>query len=247
MKRLIIRMTNVAAILLLAFGGREALAQEFKFQVEHDHLYKSCKGELIINREGMEYRTENKEHARKWGFTDIKMIKLESPKEIEVISYESSRKTLGQDKTFEFKVLEGEVTKEVSDFLLARVERPLATSFVATEERPQYEFPVRHRHRFGGCQGTLKIYADRVIYESDKQENSRYWRWTDIQSISRLGPYQFGVTTYEPKFGGPTKTYNFDLKEQMDEAAYDYLWARVHKVRLPTSIRDEQLAGRSQP
>ncbi|HET9532348.1 MAG TPA: hypothetical protein VFQ92_18465, partial [Blastocatellia bacterium] len=159
-----IRMLNVVAILVLVFGGREALGQEFKFQVEHDHLYRSCKGELVINRDGVEYRTENEEHARKWGFTDIKMIKLESPKEIEVISYESSRKTLGQDKVFEFKVLEGEVTREVSDFLLARVERPLSTSFVVTEEKPQYEYPVRHRHRLGGCQGTLKIYVDRIIY-----------------------------------------------------------------------------------
>ena len=247
MKNRMIRMLNVIALLVLVFGGREALGQEFKFQVEHDHLVKSCKGELTISPQGLEYRTENKEHARKWDFTDIKMIKLESPKKVEVITYESSRKTLGQDKTFEFKVLEGEVTKGVSDFLLARVERPLATSFVATEEKPRYELPVRHRHRFGECQGTLKVYADRVIYQSDKQDNSRYWRWTDIQSISRTGPYQFGVTTYEPEFGGPSKTYNFDLKEQMDEKVYDYLWTRVYKVRLPASVNENRLAGSSQP
>jgi hypothetical protein len=247
MKNRMIKTLNAIALLVLIFGAREALGQEFKFKVEHDHLVKSCKGELIIGPQGVEYQTENKDHARKWNFTDIKMIKLESPREIEVISYESSRKTLGQDRTFEFRVIEGEITKQVSDFLLARVEQPLATSFVATEEKPRYELPVRHRHRFGECQGTLKVYADRVIYQSDKQDNSRYWRWTDIQSISRTGPYQFGVTTYEPEFGGPSKTFNFDLKEQMDEKVYDYLWTRVYKVRLPASANENRLAGRSQP
>lgn len=245
MKRMMIHIMSVAAVLLLGFGGQKALAQEFKFPVEHDHLYKSCKGELIISQDGVEYRTENKNHARRWTYRDIKLIKLKSPKEIEVISYESGLKTLGQDRTFQFKVLEGEVTKEVSEFLLARVERPLATIFVGTEKEPQYEFQVRHRHRLDGCQGLLKLYADKMIYESDRPENSRLWRWADVQSISRIGPYQFGVTTYEPKFGGPTKTYNFDLKERMDDATYDYLWARVYKVTLPASPKNEQLAGRS--
>jgi len=246
MKNQLIRMLNVAAILVLVFGGREALGQEFKFKVEHEHLVKSCKGELIISPQGIEYQTENKDHAHKWGFTDIKMIRLESPKEVEIISYERSRKTLGTDREFEFKLVEGEVTKDVSDFLLTKVERPLSTSFVATEDKPSYELPVRHRHRFGACQGLLKVYADRVVYVSDKAENSRHWRWSDIRSISRTGPYQFGVTTYEPEFGGPSKTFNFDLKEQMDETVYDYLWSRVYKVRLPKSANENRLAGDSQ-
>jgi hypothetical protein len=247
MKNRMIRMLNVVALLVLVFGGREVLGQEFKFMVEHDHLVKSCKGELIISTQGIEYQTENKDHARKWDFTDIKMIKLESPKEIEIISYETSSKTLGMDRGFNFTLVEGEVTKDVSEFLLTKIERPLSTSFVATEEKPRYELPVRHRHRFSACRGLLKVYADRVIYESDRPENSRYWRWSDIRSISRTGPYQFGVTTYEPEFGGPSKTFNFDLKEQMDETVYDYLWTRVYKVRLPTSVNENRLAGRSQP
>ena len=93
---------------------------------------------------------------------------------------------------------------------------------------------------------TCSMYAHMAIYESDDPEGSRRCRWSDINGIGRTGHYQFGVTTYEPEFGGPSKTYNFDLKEQMDERVYDYLWTRVYKVRLPTSI-NEQLAGRPQP
>ena len=247
MKTVMIEVMSALILSILVSGSRAVLAQEFKYSVEHDHLFKSCKGELIINRQGVEYRTDNREHARSWSYADIQMIKLATAKKIEVISYESSRMKLGGDKTFEFKVLKGEVTKAVSDFLLARVERPLATSFVASEEKPQYAIPVRHRHSFGGDQGRLKVYADRVVYESAKQEGSRSWRWSDVKGISRTSPYQFSITTFEPKLGGPTKTYNFDLKEPMGDAVYDYLWVRVYKPTLPASPDEKREGQRNQP
>jgi hypothetical protein len=233
-KHLIIRLFGVAALSILIPSGW-ASAQEFTFPVEHNHTFKSCKGDLIINGEGLEYRTTHKDHARKWTYTDIKMIKLVSPKEVNVLTYESRLLTLGRDEAFQFKVLKGEMSKDVNDFLLARVSRPLATSFVKSEEEPQYAIAVRHRQSFGSDQGTLKIYADIVAYDSVSAKSSRRWRWTDIQSISRMGPYQFAITTYEPEFGGPTKTYIFDLKERMSDSVYDYLWSRIYKPTLPAS------------
>lgn len=233
------RFIGAAAFSVLIFGG-EGLAQEFTFPVQHDHAIGSCKGDLIIAQDGIEYKTAHRKDARRWAYTDIKMVKLVSPQKVEVLSYESSRAKLGRDRTFEFKVQKGEVSKEVSEFLLSRVSRPLATSFVKSEEKAQYEIPARHRHRLGGCQGTIRVYADRIVYESTRPESSRLWRWSDIQSISRSGPYQLSITSYEPKFGGPTKAYNFDLKEALTEAGYDYLWARVYKVTLPVSLEVRQ-------
>lgn len=219
---------------LLALASM-ASAQEFTFPVEHNHTFKSCKGDLIINGEGVEYRTTHKDHARKWTYTDIKLITLVSPTEVNILTYESRLLTLGRDERFQFKVLKGELSIDLNDFLLAHVSRPLATSFVKSEENAVYAIPVRHRQSFGSDQGTLNVYADGIAYESVSTRNSRRWRWTDIQSMSRMGPYQFSVTTYEPKFGGPTKTYNFDLKERMEESVYDYLWARIYKPTLPAS------------
>lgn len=236
------RMASVvtASVGFLLALASVASAQEFTFRVEHDHAIGSCKGELLINQDGVEYRTGKKEHARKWTYTDIEMMKLRSPRKVEILTYESARMKLGRDRTFEFKVLDKEVTKDVSDFLLNRVERPLSTTFVASVEKPQYSIPVRHRQSFGGDQGTLKIYADGIAYDSVGTKSSRLWRWTDIQSISRMGPYQFAVTTYEPKFGGPTRTYNFDLKERMDDDAYDFVWSRIYKPTLPASMEVKQ-------
>jgi hypothetical protein len=247
MKAMMIRAICSIAFATLLLGGRAASAQEFKYRVEHDHAFGSCKGELIINPDMVEYRTDKKEHARKWTYSNIEMIKLSSPRKVEILTYESARVRLGRDREFEFRVLDGDVTKEVSEFLLKRVERPLATTFVATEETPQYAIPVRHRHTFGGDQGTLKVYGDRVAYESQKPERSRYWRWSDIKSFSRIGRYEFSLTTFEPKLGGPTKTFNFDLKEEMNDAMYDYLWARVYRPTLPASPDDKREGQRIQP
>lgn len=236
MKLMIIRLTSAFVLSILIPVGAKGLAQEFTLAVEHDHAIGSCKGNLIINADGVEYKTANKDHAREWAYVDIKMIKLVSPTRIGVLTYESSRKKLGADKSFEFKVLKDEVAKALSDFLLDRVTRPLATSFVRSDEKAQYEIPARHSHTFGGCQGTIKAYDDRLVYESSKPEDSRHWRWTDIQSISRGGPYRFTITTYEPKFGGPARSFNFDLKERMDDAVYDYVWAKINKTALPALL-----------
>jgi hypothetical protein len=247
MNGMLLKVMCSIALSMLVFGGCEAMAQEFRYRVEHDHTIGSCKGELIISQAGVEYQTSKKEHTRKWSYTDIEMIKLRSPRKLEILTYESARMTLGRDRAFEFKVLDKEVTKEVSDFLLKRVERPLATTFVASEEKPQYAIPVRHRRSFGGDQGTLKVYADRVVYESQKPESSRYWRWSDIKSFSLIDRYEFSITTFEPRLGGPTKTFNFDLKEQVNDAMYDYLWMRVYRPTLPASPDDKRDGRRAQP
>ncbi|HJZ68597.1 MAG TPA: hypothetical protein VKF81_10785 [Blastocatellia bacterium] len=37
-----------------------------------------------------------------------------------------------------------------------------------------------------------------------------------------------------------TKIYNFDLKDRMDDAVYDYLWVRTYKPALPVSTEVKQ-------
>ena len=93
----------------------------------------------------------------------------------------------------------------------------------AAEGAPAFEVPVKHLRRFGGRIGTLKIYPDRVIFESkDMPPESRNWRYGDIQSFSQSERYRFEMISFEDKFGGP-KTYNFQLREDLPATAYDYV------------------------
>ncbi|HEU4388929.1 MAG TPA: hypothetical protein VFV34_14105 [Blastocatellia bacterium] len=229
MKRIVILTLSAATVLMST--ALSSAAQDYSFAVEHQHFWDSCKGDLVVTNEGIEYRT--KDHPRKWAYPDIKLIRVENPKTIEITTYEASNLKLGSDQVLKFKLTSGELPDELSRFLLSRVRRPIVTNSVAMSGDARYTIPARHRHRFGGCQGTIRIFDDRVVYESQDPDGSRQWRYSDIQSISRGGPYRLAIATYEPQFGGPSKTFNFDLKERMDEAVYDYLWAAVYKVSLP--------------
>ena len=238
MKRLVLSLITALTFSVFFLSGTEASAVEYRFKAKHDHVRKYCVGELVINDSGVEYATGEKGHSRKWQYTDIKMLKLVSPTRLKVLSYENSRLKLG-DRDFQFELTEGQLTKEVSDFVLSKVARPVSTTFVpASDEEPVYSIPVRHRRRLGGDEGTFKVYPTGVAYESAAGgDNSRYWRWSDIQGVGRSGKFSLSVKTYEPEFGGPTKSFDFDLKEQAGDEVYDYVWDRVYGVtgRLPTA------------
>jgi hypothetical protein len=223
--------------------AEEKKSNEFRFWVKHDHLRKSCEGELVISEEGIEYVTDFEKHQRHWDFVDIKMLKLISKTEIEVKTYTTYRPELnldqalniGSDESFRFKLLEGELTQDISEFLLSKIKKPLATTFVETDDEaapPVFALPVRHRHRWGGCPGILKVYDDKIIYQSyTEPKNSRLWRWSDLQSLGRSSRYKFEITTFEPDLlGGPEKSFNFDLKEEMTDEMYDFLWKKFYKV-----------------
>ncbi len=210
---------------------RDDLAQEFRIPVRHDHAVRSCQGELVITDEEIAYHTTHRRHARRWPFSDIRMLMIASHTELVILTYESDRWTLGRDRAFRFRVTKGELPPEMSAFLLSRIERPVVMAPAAPWREPLYELGVRHRHRFGGCQGTIRIHSEGVAYvSSDRPRDSRFWRWSDIQGIGRFGPYQFEIVTYEPEFGGPARTYVFDLKTGMSDEVYDFLWERIYRT-----------------
>lgn len=229
MKRLI--LIAVAGSLLLAV--KSAMAQSFELLVEHEHAMRNCRGTLVITLERIEYRTDHKKDARSWRYTDLRQIKIKSPASIELAGYEDQKRMIGRDRVFKFKTLEGKITPEISALLMERAPRPVVTSVApVTDGAPAFEVPVKHLHRFGGCVGALKIYPDRVVYEAqDEPENSRLWRYGDIQSFSQSERYHFEVVSFEDKFGGP-KAYNFQLREELPAAVYDYVWGRVYPSRL---------------
>ncbi|MGE0883414.1 MAG: hypothetical protein AB7P14_07725 [Blastocatellales bacterium] len=225
---------------VIFFAAQPAAAQSYEFPVEHEHTLRSCRGKLIITPEKIEYQTEHKDHARVWRYDELQQIKVESPKKLELVSYEDQKWRLGLDRVFKFKLLEGEITAEISALLLERATHPLVTSVLPTGEgAPTFETLVKHLHRFGGCIGTLKIYPDRVVYESKEMpSDSRFWRYSEIQNFSQSERYRFEIVSFEDKFGGP-KAYNFQLREALPATAYDYVWARVYPSKLR---RDDRLA-----
>jgi hypothetical protein len=234
---------------------------DFIYKVEHDHGIGSGKGELRITDEGVEYRGESEDEVRHnhvWRDQDIKRFEIKQ-KKMRVVVYEAAsillipRKApftdgrsvrVGNEREYTFRLRDSEITADVVRELLARFNRPIATTIIPN--RPEesgiliFEIPVFHRHRAGGESGLLRVYEHHVIFEADTEDHSRHWRYDDIRDIGRLGRYKFEIATYEGQFGSDGKSYVFDLKRPMTEAEFDSLWKRLYE-------RDPALQPRKVP
>ncbi|HKY26438.1 MAG TPA: hypothetical protein VJM12_00675, partial [Pyrinomonadaceae bacterium] len=214
MKTRFVQLSAIAALLLLVVTT--AAAQEFKYKVELDRLIGHRDGELIITDKGVEYHAKRENESRSWAYADIKLIEILSPARLRLQTYKDRKLYLGTDESLTFKIIEGELNHAVSDFLRGRTTRPFVTSLVEENEQTSIaEIPVKHSHRFGGCEGVLRVYSDKLEYESETGHNSRSWRWTDIRSVGRSDIYRFEVETFEPQIGVSSRSFNFVLKERM--------------------------------
>jgi hypothetical protein len=215
---------------LVMLFASQAKAQEFTYKVEQDRLVGHRDGELIISDKGVEYRaTKREKESHTWTYTDIRLFEILSPTSVRIWTYKDRALLLGRDQSLTFKIIEGQIDQKVSDFLRERIARPFVTSFAGEDSNALAQIPVKHSHRFGGCEGVLKVYPDRLVYESQTGHDSRSWRWTDIRSVGRSDIYQFDVETFEPQPGASSRSFNFILKERMTDKTYDLIWSQVYR------------------
>lgn len=218
-------------------------AQEFTYKVQQDRTVGHRDGGLSISENGIEYRAEKKEkESRSWNYSgDIKLLEILSPTKIRIWTYKDRKLLLGKDESLTFKIVDGQLDQRVSDFLRQRLPGPFVTSFVEEDRTLLVAIPVKHSHRFGGCEGLLKVYSDRLIYDSENGHDSRNWRWTDIRSLGRSDLYRLDIETFEPQMGASSRSFNFILKQQLPDRIYDLLWARIYHptplIRVDSSER----------
>ena len=246
MYRQLHRATIAATLIILGYVSAAAAAgPPFELAVERDRLVGGSKGTLVFTADGIEYRTPKKDDARRWAYDDIKQLQILSPTRVAVLTYEDRGVlTLGEDRTFEFKVLRAAVPTELVTFLLQRIARPIVTAVMpAYDGEPLFRVRVKHQRRGRGSEGTLVMYDAQLLYLTEQEQNSRYWRFADIYSVLRLDRYRLQVTTYEGG-SGSTRSFVFELKADLPEEFYDALWARVNPPALErTPSTDTKLAA----
>jgi hypothetical protein len=233
-------IVSACFVLLVAL---QVNAQEFTYRVEQDRLIGHRDGELIISDKGIKYRaTKREKESRAWTYTDIRLFEILSPTSVRIWTYKDSKLRLGKDQSLTFKIIEGQIDQGVSDFLRQRIARPFVTSFTSEGSEPLAEIRVKHTRWLSGSEGILKVYPDRLVYESQTSHDSRSWRWTDIRGVGRPDRYRFDVDTFEPQIGASSRSFSFILKEEMSDKTYDLIWSRVYR---PTPlIRAENVPGK---
>lgn len=205
---------------MLAAGA--AAAEELRMEARHPHLKGECKGTLVFGEVGLAY--ESPKHRFSWPYDEIQKLDV-SPGEVRVLTYRDRRWRLGQDLELRFT---GSGFAQAYPLLRNRLDRRLTARLADDDVRPVWEAPAKLRSLLGGSHGTLVFGEERIVFRAGK--DSRTWSFSDVESISMSGPYDFTVATHE-------RPYRFQLKRPLAEAAYDDLWKRLH--RSSTSLNPE--------
>ena len=226
-------ITSVIVGLLVPVSAAVAAGPPFELAVKKDELIGSSRGTLRFTEDGVQYDTTEKKDARTWVYGDIKQLQVLSSARIAVLTYEDqARLKLGADRTFTFDVINGSVSPELVEFLLARVERPLVTAVMPPNSGPVlFRLPVKYLRSGRGSEGTLVMFEDHFAYLTEQETEARYWRFADIFAVLPLDPFRLQVQAYEGG-SGSTRTFVFELKSALPSEFYDALWARVNPSAL---------------
>ena len=222
--------------MLVTLGWASAAAAAgppFELPVKRDGLFGGSRGTLVFAMDRIEYQTTDKDDARRWAYDQVKQLQILAPTRIVLLTYEDQGLLrLGADRKFDFRVIDGTVSAEFIKFLLDRVGRPIVTAVMPPFRGERlFSALVKHQRQGRGSEGVLIMYDTQLLYLTEEEEDSRYWRFGDIYSVQRLDRYRLQVTVYEGG-SGDTRNFVFELKADLPERFYDELWARVNPAAL---------------
>jgi hypothetical protein len=211
------------------------------FPMRHEHLRKGCAGVMTVDEEGIRFtgaQAGTKTHAWAWKYQDIQELTLGSGS-IHILTYEDRRLGLGADREYNFT---GKLPAEGLYVLLRdRMDQRFIAAIVPQEglsdAGPVWSVPVKHlgrmtlKLRTTGSEGTLAFDSGKITYSTATRDDSRAWRYSDIDSISSSGPFQLTITTFEQARShyGDRRGFNFQLKQSITEARYNELWLQIER------------------
>jgi hypothetical protein len=238
-----------ALLIGLALLAPAAFAQDLRYEVWHGHSRVTHipphvkkvgnMGTLTITDAGVSFEETYKNgkkpkhpHAWRWDYQDIQQLKI-APKSLTVLTYKDNKWKLGADREYQFDLAGDKTFEEAYQRLKGRLDQRFVVAIPDHVSNVLWEIPVKHLLRFAGDEGVLQVGAEAIVYTSAKKAESRTWRYQDIDSISSSGPFQLTITTFEraKTHYGNLKGFNFELKQQIEEARYNDLWLRLNQSK----------------
>lgn len=239
-----------------AFGSVTVLAllltpaalpqQQFRYEVWHGHsrpphIKKAGNpGTLVITDKAVSFeesyagrkKRPKHPHAWSWSYQDIQQLEV-APKSLRVLTYKDNKWKLGSDREYRFDLISDGSFSEVYRLLKDKLDQRFVAALADKDVNAAWEIPVKHLLRFSGSEGTLGFGVDRVVYATGKMDESRTWRYNDIENISTTGPYDLTITTYERArtHYGNLKGFNFQLKQKLDGARYNDVWMKINRAK----------------
>lgn len=196
--------------------------------VQKRSAFRDQSGQLNFLPDGIEFQPEGGGAPLRWSFPDIQQLKL-SPGRLQLRTYEDRPWLLGSDRSYSFSFSQSCLGEEGIRFLREKISGVLVDGLSQREpEEKRYEAAVKLRRTWRGEQGRLEIGDREIAFRTQSEGQSRVWTYDQILSFALPSRRELELTTDEMKFGGPTRTFRFQLKTPLPDSIYDYLWVRVH-------------------
>jgi hypothetical protein len=199
-----------------------------------DRFPKAVPGSLAISGQGVDFHPARGEAAH-WNLEDIRTVDLQSPRKLSLVTYHNRRWHIPGDRPLNFK-LKDALPPEVASELVRLVGKP-AVNGVPFPKAPSFAtIGARHRTSTGGSNGVLRFREGGIDYLAAKGDDSRSWRWPDIQTLAHPEPCRLRI-------GGFLEAFDFELKGVLADDLFDRLWDRVYANGLNTGERGAAHAG----
>lgn len=237
-------MRLVIALLPVLITTQTASA-ELRFDVRHERALRDHPGLVTIDDFGVTYQQvltnkQQKKQSKKppslesvhFDYQDIQELWL-SPGKLVLVTYIDRKWFLGIDKEYVFFLVGERSFADAYPMLKDKLDQRFVAALADPEGTPLWEIPVKLLGSIRGSGGILQVGPNRVVYKTERKENSRTWRYQDIENISTSGPFQLTLTTFEraKTHYGSLKSFNFQLKQRLDEKRYELLWKRLNQEK----------------
>lgn len=189
-------------------------AQQLEFPVRMHRLPRPAPAMLIFTGDGI--RLQGKD-SQAWKYDDIQRLEL-SPSRLEILTYQDARWQLGRDRRYLFDRLPEHMAAQLYPLLSSKLDQRFVAALADPHVEALWLSPAKMLHGRSGANGTLKIGADRIVFESPSQ--SRTWRYRDIRNITTEGPLEFTISSAD-------RDTRFQLKQVLPEDRYNDLWRRI--------------------
>lgn len=196
--------------------------------VKLNRFPKSTRGTITISAGGVDFRPAKGEPFH-WAFEDIRTVDLSNARRLSLVTYQNRRWHVPGDRPFAFD-LETPVPPDVAAELVRLVGKPAVNGVPSPQPSALAAIGARHVTRAGGSEGVLRFSDSGIIYVAAKANDSRSWRWADIQAVAHPEPYRLRVVGY-------LETFDFELKQSLPSDLFDRMWDHLYAQGLNVGQR----------
>lgn len=222
------RSQAIVAVLTVA----PLMAQTAVWEGVRARWWKDTPGRLEITATGISFTPgpRSKQRPVGWPYAGIQQLRL-TETELEVLTYRDRVWLAGSDQPYRFKLSGQRETQAIARELSTRLDQRLVLALPDTPEHPRWTARVKRLKRLRGSEGELFLGDEGLVYRTAAPGESRTWRWKDLESVSREGPFSLTLTSFERALThyGSRQGFEFQLKEALPEERYDEIWRRIEE------------------